>query len=361
MKLAGAEFRPLRMRLREPMVTSRGQLATREGFVLKLYASSGLLGVGEAAPAYWIGGESIAMTRASLESIVKMVERGRDSDSLREAALTGSEKFRITASAACALDTALLDLEARSRGVPVTKLLGGDSTRPVPVCALLRSRTPEQLFRESRVAADQGYTTFKLKVGGDAIENDVANLAAIRAAVGDAARIRLDANGAWEFPDAVSALRRFSAHAIEFIEEPLRDPTPGALAKLGGETGISVALDESIGTAAQLDKFLDQRCANFIVLKAARLGGPSRAVELARIIAAAELKLVVTDSLEGAIGMSLAVHLANAVSGAVAAGLAGARFLSDAEEIPPHFREPVALEPCGPGLDVALPIAGSPR
>lgn len=361
MKLAAAECRPLRMRLREPLVTSRGQLTMREGFVLKLYASSQLLGMGEAAPAYWIGGESIAMTRASLESIVGLVGRGCDSASLREAAFTGSETFRITASAACALDTALLDLEARSRGVSVARLLGGDSTRPVSVCALLRSRTPEQLFRESRIAADRGYTTFKLKVGGDAIENDVAKLAAIRDAVGDAARIRLDANGAWEFADAVTALRRFSTHAIEFIEEPLRDPTPGALAKLVGETGVSVALDESIGTAAQLNKFLDQRCADFIVLKAARLGGPSRAVELARIIAAATLKLVVTDSLESAIGMSLAVHLASAVSGAAAAGLAGTRFFADAEELPAHFREAVELEPCGPGLDVALPAANSLR
>jgi len=361
MKLAAARFQPLRMRLREPLVTSRGQLTIREGFVLKLCASSGLVGMGEAAPAYWIGGESIEMTRASLESIVKLVERGGDSASLRDAAFTGSEKLRITASATCALDTALLDLEARSRGLPVTKLLGGDSTRPVPVCALLRSRTADELSRESRIASDRGYTTFKLKVGGDAIEGDVAKLAAIRAAVGDAARIRLDANRAWEFAGAVTALRRFGAHAIEFIEEPLRDPTPAALEKLGAETGVSVALDESVDTAAQLNKFLDQRCADFIVLKAARLGGPSRCVELARIIAAAGPKLVVTDSLESAIGMSLAVHLASAVSGALAVGLAGARFVADAEEIPPCFREPVELEPCGPGLDVALPAANSPR
>ena len=361
MKLAAAEFQPLRMRLREPLVTSRGQLTMREGFVLRLHASSGLWGMGEAAPAYWIGGESIAMTRASLESIVKLVERGCDSDSLREAVLTDSKKFRITASAACALDTALLDLEARSRGVAVTQLLGGASTRRLPVCALLRSRTPEQLFRESRIAADRGYATFKLKVGNDVIENDVANLAAIRAAVGNAARIRLDANRAWEFPDAITALRRFGAHAIEFIEEPLRDPEPGALAKLRDETGVCVALDECIDTAARLDKFLEKRCADFIVLKAARVGGPSRCVELARIIAAAQLKLVVTDSLENLTGMSLAVHLASAVSGAVAAGLAGARFLSDAEEIPPISASRLNSSPCGPGLDVAVPAANSPR
>ena len=71
--------------------------------------------------------------------------------------------------------------------------------------------------------------------------------------------------------------------------------------------------------------------------------------------------VVVTDSLESAVGMSLAVHLASAVSGAVAAGLAGARFLADAEEIPAHFREPVELEPCGPGLDVALPASNPLR
>jgi o-succinylbenzoate synthase len=229
------------------------------------------------------------------------------------------------------------------------------------VCALLRSRTPEQLFRESRIAADRGYTTFKLKVGGDAIENDAANLAAVRNAVGDDPRIRLDANRAWNLDDAAAALARFSTHAIEFIEEPLRDPTPTALAKLRAESGVPLALDESIATAKQLGEFLDPRCADFIVFKAARVGGASRCVELARTASVSGLTPVITDSLESAIGMSLAVHLAAAVSAGVAAGLAGARFLSDAGDIPAHFREPVELEPCGPGLDVALPAESSTR
>ncbi len=361
MKLAAAQFHPLRMRLREPLATSHGQLTTRDTFVLRLSASPGLFGMGEAAPAYWVGGESIAATRASLESIVALVARGCDVTSLREAAFARLDNCSITPSAACALDTALLDLEARSRDVPVAKLLGATSTLPVRVCALLRSRTPEQLFRECRIAADRGYTTFKLKVGSDAIENDAANLAAIRDAVGDEARIRLDANRAWNLDDAAAALARFSTRAIEFIEEPLRDPTPAALAKLRAESGVSVALDESIATAAQLGEFLDPRCADFIVLKAARVGGASRCVELARTAALSGLTPVVTDSLESAIGMSLAVHLAQAVSTGIAAGLAGARFLSDAGDIPAHFREPVELEPCGPGLDVALPAESSTR
>lgn len=131
--------------------------------------------MGEASPAYWLGGERIGQTRRALESIVQIVDRHRDPDELRRLVDENSSGGSpLTPAARCALDTALIDLSARLRGVPMASVLGieCESIGPVPVCALLAGQTSEEVIRQARIAVSQGHTSFKLKVGARAIAAD---------------------------------------------------------------------------------------------------------------------------------------------------------------------------------------------
>ena len=56
-----------------PFVTSRGTISEREGCVFLLTGQDGVVGRGEAAPAYWIDGEPVAQVRAALENIVCLI------------------------------------------------------------------------------------------------------------------------------------------------------------------------------------------------------------------------------------------------------------------------------------------------
>ncbi len=360
MRLAGAQIVPFSAPLRPPLNTSQGRVATREGFILKLVGDCGKVGLGEASPAYWIDGRPLADTRAALEVIVRKLDGCRDAAELRSAALSEGAAGCLTPAAACALDTALLDLEARSRGAGVSAILGAVSQAPIPVCALLTLQTPQAVAREAIAALARGYTVFKLKVGARALEDDLANLNALRGAAGASGLIRLDANRAWSLGQAVSALNAFGPEKIEFVEEPLKSCAPAELARLRDATGIALALDESVGSVTDLKAFCAERGpAPVIVLKAARLGGPSRCLEIARAARAAGVaKIVVTDSIESSVGMSAAVHLAAAVAAArPAVGLGGASF---GFALTGGFGEGGAAHdapwaaPCGPGLDISL-------
>ena len=357
MRLGGAKIVPFRAPLRHPMVTARGRLDVREGFVLELSGDDGECGLGEASPAYWLDGRPLADTRAALEWIVTEVENCPDPAELRAELLNERSAVKLTPEAACALDTALLDVVARARSLTVAAMLGRASNAPLPVCALLAARTPEAIAHEAISARANGYTVFKLKVGAGPVESDVDNVNALRDAIGETALIRLDANRAWSFEQALFALRALGPRRIEFVEEPLRSGKPVEMGRLRHETGIPVALDESIGCARDLEPF-GEACGPelVLVLKAARVGGPSKCMNIAKTARAAGVaKIVVTDSIETSVGMSAAVHLAAALAPAgTALGLGGARLLECG-----GFD---AAEPCGvswvkaagPGLEVSL-------
>ena len=313
--------------------------------------------MGEASPAYWLGGERIGQTRRALESIVQIVDRHRDPDELRRLVDENSSGGSpLTPAARCALDTALIDLSARLRGVPMASVLGieCESIGPVPVCALLAGQTPEEVIRQARIAVSQGHTSFKLKVGARAIAADAKKVASLRMAIGNESSIRLDANRAWTLDEARAALHAFQPYGIEFLEEPLRSPQPGDMRRLSDATGVALALDESLSGAAALNAFIEHDVVGYLVLKAARLGGPTRCVEIARLAATAGIKVVVTDSIESMVGMSTAVHLASALSRrGTAVGAGGARFFPAGSFCGVEFPSVSQVLPDGPGLNVS--------
>jgi o-succinylbenzoate synthase len=358
LKITTASITPFCTRLARPLSTAQGRIESREGFVLTLESDSGERGIGEASPAYWLGGEQIGETRRALESIVRCADR--DPNGLRRLIDENSSGAPpLTPAATCALDTALIDLSARMRGVPMASVLGAESIGPVAVSALLVGGTPEELTQEARIAAGQGHTCFKLKVGARAIAADAKNVASLRMAIGKDFSIRLDANRAWTLGEARAALRAFQPYGIEFLEEPLRSPQPGELRRLSDATGVALALDESLSGAAALSAFIAHDRADYLVLKAARLGGPTRCVEIARLAASAGIKVVVTDSIESAVGMSTAVHLASALSRrGTAVGAGGARFFADASMCGVEFPTTSQIFPDGPGLNVSAHISG---
>ena len=102
-----------------------------------------------------------------------------------------------------------------------------------------------------RIVTESGCTTAKVKVAerGQYLAEDVARLEAVRDALGPAGRLRIDANGAWSVPDALSRLQLLARFDLEYVEQPCASVED--LARLRRELarrGVSVpiAADESI-------------------------------------------------------------------------------------------------------------------
>jgi L-alanine-DL-glutamate epimerase-like enolase superfamily enzyme len=122
------------------------------------------------------------------------------------------------------LQQAVWDLFAKSVGLPLWKLLGGQRDRlPVYASGLDFHLTDNEFSTLFAAAAAQGFTAFKIKVGHPDIERDLHRLALLRREVGTAATVMVDANEAWSPKQALANLElmRRAGHHIHWLEDPV--------------------------------------------------------------------------------------------------------------------------------------------
>jgi O-succinylbenzoate synthase len=155
-----------------------------------------------------------------------------------------------------------------------------------------------------------GCTTAKVKVAqaGQVLRDDVERVAAVRAALGPAGRIRVDANAAWSLGEAVSALGALAGFGLEYAEQPCA--TLPDLVRLRKETGVPVAADESVRKAGDPARVDLADAADVVIVKVAPLGGVRPALAVA---AAYGLPVVVSSALDTSVGMAAGIALAAAL------------------------------------------------
>ena len=322
-------FRAFSVPLKTPLSTAAGEIRERSGFVIRVGA-----GVGEATPLPgWT--ESFAECRDALSGVEDPKTAPATLDD-RPAARHG-------------LSLALADRDARERGEPLYRHLGGDSVERVPVNATIGDGSSEESAAAAREALDDGFETVKCKIGARSVEEDVERVRAIREAVGPDPAIRLDANGAWSHEQAERALDSLAEFGIEYVEQPLPAEDIAGHRELREHHGVPIALDESLAGKAigEIEAISD--AADVFVLKPMALGGVDRTIELGRRLES----VVVTTTIDAVIARTAAVHAAAALDVGRACGLATADLL--AEDLAP---DPSAVDngaisvPQGPGLGV---------
>ena len=305
---ARLELVPWSAALDPPLVTARGARSTRRGWWVRLSADVGE-GLGEAAcwPGFGAGVRATrrALRRAAAEPL--LLTR------LSAAALAGDEPAlqaaleRSPAGAApearAALETAALDLAAREGGRPLAAWLWPAPRERVLVHALVSDAAG------ARRAVAEGAEALKLKVGFEAAPAERARLSAVRAAVGPAVRLRLDANGAWSADEALRRLEGLAPLGIDLIEQPVPAGDLDGLRRTRA-AGVPVAADEGLRGPEDLEALLRAAACDAVVLKPLFLGGllPARALALRSV--GAGLRVIVTHGLESAVGRAAALALA---------------------------------------------------
>ena len=176
------------------------------------------------------------------------------------------------------------------------------------VPAVAAADVPAVLARYGEVSA------VKVKVAepGQSVEDDLARVAAVRAALPEAA-LRVDANAGWDVPTATTALARLAEHGLEYAEQPVPGIAPmarlrGALA--AADIPVRLAADEAVRKETDPLAVAASGAAGLIVVKVQPLGGVRRA---AAIVLESGLDAVVSSALDTSVGIAggaaLAAHL----------------------------------------------------
>lgn len=133
------------------------------------------------------------------------------------------------AAAAAALELACWDLNARLEDEPAYSTIARHyGQRPaqagVPVYAAGGYYYPGDnlngLRTEMRGYRDLGYDTFKLKIGGAPLPDDLARIEAVIEIAGSGGRVAVDANGRFDQPTAIDWAKALTPYGLRWFEEP---------------------------------------------------------------------------------------------------------------------------------------------
>ena len=116
-----------------------------------------------------------------------------------------------------------------------------------------------------------GCRTAKVKVAepGQVLADDIARVAAARAALGPEGRVRVDANGGWNVDEAEHAIHALAEFDLEYVEQPCA--TVEELAEIRRRVkymGIPIAADESVRKADDPLAVARAGAADILVVKA---------------------------------------------------------------------------------------------
>ena len=153
-----------------------------------------------------------------------------------------------------------------------------------------------------------GCTTIKIKINDFTIDRELL-IESLKHVPN--ARFRLDINGGWTLDEAIVNLKNYEgefAGLIDYVEQPCIDIAD--LKVLKNETGIKIAVDESIRKFLGSDLTKLKDVADIAVIKWAPSGGINAALDLIKQIS---LPVVVSSALDSSVGISHGLALACAI------------------------------------------------
>lgn len=358
MKVASFDFREYFVVLSREFVASSHSHRRRKGIIVRAHATDGEVGLGEIAPLPGYSSDSIeAASQSGRELAARLVGVNvpGNTDELASVVSGLCESGDCQPSAVFGIETALADLAAKQRGLPLCKWLDPNATRNVPVNAVIGGETYD-MQDQVRTLINDGFTSFKLKVGIESNDSDVERIKTVCRYLPEGGAIRLDANGSWDFESASYVLSRVNDCPIEYVEEPLALSEVHKLTELYAQTGTPFAIDESVLETDLWNTLIKLLCVKAVIIKPTMVGGLSVARHLFGIAQQVGKTPVVTSTLESGVGVSACLHLAASLGDELApCGLDTLRHFSDSlinESM--HSVSGTIRVPDSPGLGVSL-------
>lgn len=306
---------PVRLPLREPFIIAYATYPDVQSILVRVTATHGAVGWGEATPDPNVTGETWAGTAATLRHDLAPALIGRDARD-REAALRALDaRVEGTPAAKAALDIALYDLVARSAGVPLWLLLGGRSRDALRISRVVSMDEPATMAAAAARHVAAGFTTVKVKLGDpNDYHRDVERLAAVRHAVGPAVGIKVDVNQGWRTPAvAIAAIRAAAESQVIYFEQPVAAWDLEGLAEVRRQTGAMIMVDEGCHGPRDMWRVASLRAADLVNIKLMKCGGLTNAIKLNAIAEAAGIEAQVGTMVESAVASAAGLHLALAL------------------------------------------------
>lgn len=316
------------------------------GVLIELHTDSGLVGIGETAgreaiehharcAAALIGADPLAIRK----NVAMLRARGE-----RPAAISG-------------LEMAMWDLLGKASNQPLYQLIGGKVRNQVALCGLMGVKAPQEAAETAELYVRKwGFETIKTKAGRD-IAEDEAVARAMHDSVGARAKLRFDANESYQPGDVLQLAQTYRQVNIEYFEQPVHREQIEAYRQMRRDSGVPMALNESVTDAASVMEIARLDAADALVADIPDAGGILEIIQLAAVAEVANIPCAFHCWHDFGVKTAAMVHLVSTLPAfSLASDTTYHGLEADIIKVPFKIEQGCLSAPSGVGLGVELDL-----
>lgn len=205
----------------------------------------------------------------------------------------------ILMSALAGIDQALWDIKGKALGVAVHELLGGRVRDRIRVYSWIGGDRPSETAAAARVAVDRGFQAVKMNGSEELqyvdtwnkVERSIANVAAVRDAVGQSVGIAVDFHGRVHKPMAKVLINELEQFKLMFIEEPVLSENVAGVMDTLRNSPTPIALGERLFSRWDFKDILAGGAVDIIQPDPSHCGGITEARKIAFMAEAYDVAL----------------------------------------------------------------------
>ena len=290
---------------------SNTSVSAQNYVIVQVRLANGAEGIGEAAT---LGGprwseESVEAMKANIDAYLGPAILGQRADRFEAVGRILDQAAKRNNAAKAAIETALFDAVGKTLGLPASALLGGAVRDRIPVRWTLASGDPGQEIEEAeRKLGAKLHNTFKVKIGAQSPDADMARMSRLSKALGDRVTLIVDANQAWDETVSVRCLPQLADMGVALVEQPVPAWNLGAMTRLRTRPNTPPLLaDENVFDAHDMLAVAQAAAADAVSLKLVKHAGLLGMRKVAAVAEAAGIGLYGGCLLESSVGA--AAHL----------------------------------------------------
>ena len=296
------------LHFKQPAGTSRGVYTTRKVWLVRL-SDGEREGVGECAPLPDLSCD--AMDDEEYRSILNRV-----CEEFCQRQELDNDSWRQYPSMLFGLETAWLNM---TNGDMLFDTAFSRGEAGIPINGLVWMGSYEEMLKRMEEKLAKGFRCVKLKIGAIDFDQELDLVKRIRERFSHhEVELRLDANGAFKYEEALYKLELLSQYAIHSIEQPIKAGQWAYMAELCRESPLPIALDEEligVNDPEMKRHMLNIIKPRYIILKPSLHGGMQGCREWIETAKDMGIGSWITSALESNIGLNAIAQFASDVYG----------------------------------------------
>jgi len=301
MTVVEAYIRSLAVPLSVPYTIAYETITDVVNHFLVLRTDAGITGIGCAAPAEEVTGESVEESLGALRDFCQQVS-GRSLEDIPHVAARYP-------SARTAVDLALHDIRARAASTNIAGMFGSSGAiKAERITSVTIGIMPvQETIERTRQCLEEGFRFLKVK-GGHDVRVDLDRLSALRAEFGDEVLLALDANQGYSLSDVAHLDAAADTLHLQYLEQPTPKSDLELLSQAGRTTSIPVMADESVQTTDDVRAIGERGSVSLINIKLQKMGGLASAHAIDSAASEYGVRTMLGCMDESALSIAAAIH-----------------------------------------------------